>query len=177
MNGFLMTRSKIVSNIAIVVVGVTSILNLFWVVSIYIQRYEATAANVAAGGSPPFFNQSIIARDMMMTAALIVAGLSLASKRGLGLIVSLIALSWVFWEYVRWYFWTKRMLASLNLTRIRLEAQDWYLYDATTWNLLVLLIVLILLIWEVVMLILILESSLRGGGNSPGAEVVIGSRK
>ena len=145
-------RSDGISSIAVVAIGVTAILNIFWVVAKY--------TTLPAGGSAPFLSQTMMRRDWMIATALILAGLSLASKRGLGLVVSLVALMWVLVEYVRWYFWTKRIWEASNWTRIPFP-QTANLYGATAWNVVVQLIVAILVVWEAVMLVGLLKSSRR----------------
>jgi hypothetical protein len=149
MKGALTTRSASISRIAIVVVAVTATLNLAWFVNKYSQLHGD-------------LNQSIVRRDWMIAAALIIAALSLASKRGFGLMLSLIAFLWVLFEYLRWYFWTKKLLGNLDLTRFPPGVPHAaHLWGATGWNVLVLIIVSVLVIWEIVILVRILKSSHR----------------
>ena len=151
MKGALTTRSESISKIAIVIVAVAATLDLAWFVNKYSQLHGD-------------LNQSIVRRDFMIAAALILAALSLASKRGFGLMLSLIALLWVLFEFIRWYFWTKKLLENLELTRIPPGVpQAAHLFGADTWNVLVLIIVTILVIWEIVILVRIIGSSHHAG--------------
>ena len=98
----------------------------------------------------------------MIAAALIIAALSLASKRGIGLLLSIIALMWVLFEYLRWYFSTKKLLETLEMTQIPpWVPQAAHLWGGTTWSVLVLIIAVILVVWEMAILVRILKSSHR----------------
>jgi hypothetical protein len=147
----LTSRSKSISGIAIVVVGVTAILNLVWFVTKYAQLHGD-------------LDQSMVRRDWMIAAALLIAALSLASKRGFGLMLSLVALLWVLFEYIHWYFWTQRLIETLGMPRIPpWVPQGLHLWGGTAWSVLVLLIAVILVVWELAILVRTLKSSHHAG--------------
>jgi hypothetical protein len=167
MKDALTIRSESISRIAIVVLAVTATLNLAWVVTTYVQLHEHLRAAIAAGGSSPLLSESMIRRDWMIAAALIIAALSLASKRGFGLMLSLIALLWVLFEYFRWYFWTQRLIETLGMPGIPpWIPQGAHLWGGTTWSVAVLIICAILVVWEMAILIRILRSSQRAVGSA-----------
>ncbi len=158
MKRVLTIRSESISRIAIVVVAVTATLNLAWFVTKYLQIRGD-------------LNQSMVRRDWMVGAALIIAALSLAAKRGFGLMLSLIALLWVLFEYIRWYFWTKRLIETLGMPGIPpWVPQAAHLWGGTTWNVLVLIIVSILVVWEMGILVRLLKSSDRAVGSASSGQ-------
>ena len=162
MKGVLTTRSKSISRIAIAVVGIAAILNLVWFVTKYVQISKAHIA-----GTTLDLDQSMVRRDLLIAAALIIAALSLASKRGFGLMLSLIALSWVLFEYIHWYLWTQRLMKTLGMPGIpSWIPQGAHLWGGTSWSVTVLIICVILVVWEMAMLVSILKSSRHAGDAS-----------
>jgi hypothetical protein len=120
-----------------------------WLVTEYAQIYTSNAAGIAQGGSAPLINQSVIRRDLTIEIALIIATISLLSRKLNGFLISLIALVWVVVEYIGWYVSTRRGIVAAGFTQLPAGMpRAWNLAGATPWNVVVLVIAISLLLWE-----------------------------
>lgn len=135
--------------IGIVIAISLATLNLVWLVTEYGRLYSSISAGIAQGGSAPLISQSVIRRDLTIEMALIVAAVGVLSRKISGLLISMLALVWVFIEYLGWYVWTKQAIVGAGLTELPAGIpQAWKLAGATPWNLVVLVVAVFLFFWE-----------------------------
>lgn len=105
-------------------------------------------------------DQSMVGMHIMIELALLVAAVGLLLRSVKGLVISIIALSWIGIEYILWFIKTQSIIKGAGLKQIpSLIPHAGNLYGATRWNLVVLIIVAFLFAWEVLTLIIILNSS------------------
>ncbi len=142
--------ASVAVRIGIVIAIALAALNLVWLVAEYGRLYSSINAGIAQGGSAPLLNHSVIRRDLTIEIALIVAAIGALSRKVGGLLFTLIALVWVFIEYIGWYIWTKQTIVAAGLTDLPSGVpQAWKLVGATPWNLVILVVAVFLFLWEV----------------------------
>jgi hypothetical protein len=119
-----------------------------------------------------FIDTTIPNMQKRIGLALIVSAVGLWSRRGVGLLISALALLWVGKEYLSWHLYSREFLSALNVSEfsqlhpeaVRHHAGN--LVYATSWDLIVLIVTVVLFAWEVKTLAGILIRS-RGNVTPP----------
>jgi hypothetical protein len=112
---------------------------------------------------------SVFLLNVRLGAALLIAAAGLLYRRVIGLLISMLALTWVLKEYAWWYLDSLRRLKEMGVSDFaQLQVPDLTylgkLFGATWWNVIVLVISVALYIWVIKTLIR-LFTTLRGERN------------
>jgi hypothetical protein len=156
------------TELAIFVALLTAALNALWV------GYQAGANAVewdifAQKYGHRHYDPSVFLLNVRLGAALLIAAAGLLYRRVIGLLISMLALTWVLKEYAWWYLDSLRRLKEMGVSDFaQLQVPDLTylgkLFGATWWNVIVLVISVALYIWVIKTLIR-LFTTLRGERN------------
>jgi hypothetical protein len=136
-------------NVGLAVLLLTGLINGLWLLASPPPQFTTQASSLT--GTSTELDASLVWIAIRIELALLVAGFGLLSRRGVGLLISMLSLVWVGAEYLRWYRWRYSFPQDgpWGDPRFSLEAGRETLYGATGWNLAVLMVAAVVLVWEV----------------------------
>lgn len=137
-------------NAGLAVLLLTGLVNGVWLLASPPPQFLSQTTSFT--GTSTELDASLIWIAIRIELALLVAGFGLLSRRGVGLLISILSLVWLGAEYLRWYRWRlplPQVDGPWGDPRFTLMAERETFYGATGWNLAVLLVAAVVIVWEV----------------------------